>query len=86
MVRTLCEYSDLPVDECAHCTGATLADPLPIRWEGTDREAEYITGCRECGRTIDVGAEIVLADVEQNGVSKHWCHRECTRMAGTGLC
>lgn len=84
--KMLCEYSDLPVDECAHCTGATLADPLPIRWEGTHREAEFQTVCVQCAHHVQIGSEIVLADTEGDGFSKHWCHRECTRMAGTGKC
>lgn len=82
----ICEFSDLPVLECAHCTGATLADPLPIRWEGTDREAAFAGLCAECGGGIAGGAEVVLADVDDNGLSRRWCHRECTRMAGTGKC
>lgn len=74
----VCEFSDLPVDQCAHCTGATLSDPKPIRWEGSDTEARWPGICAHCGERFPEGAHIVCADTQGDG-SDEWCLYDHTR-------
>lgn len=69
-----CEWSDLPVDQCAHCTGVPeiAPSPKPIRWEGSQTEARFPGTCGHCGERFGAGAQIVAADVDGNGASDEW--------------
>jgi len=83
---TRCDFSDLPVDQCAHCTGAPEieAAPKPIRWEGSQTEARFPGNCGHCGQRFAEGAEIVAADVDGDGASDEWCLLEHTTAPGGG--
>jgi len=72
---TRCEWSDLPVDQCGHCTGAPEISegPKPTRQEGSQTEARFPGSCGHCDERFQVGAEIVMADVDGNGASDEWC-------------
>lgn len=81
-MTTYCDYSDLPVDTCSHCTGADLRDAasgdLPPRWVGSETEARHAGVCGHCETRFSPGALIVAADVEGNGASDVWCLLEHT--------
>lgn len=71
--EALCDFSDLPVTTCAHCTGDTLVDPIPVQQLGTYREAQFPGTCGHCGRRYGPGTDIALS------VDGDWNHVECTR-------
>lgn len=77
-----CDYSDLPVDTCSHCTGADLRDAqsgyLPPRWVGSETEAQHPGVCAHCETRFPAGTLIAAADVQGNGVSDSWCLLEHT--------
>lgn len=75
---SVCDFTDLPAVTCAHCTGATLDDPKPIRYEGSDREARWAGNCACCGERFPEGTAIVCADVQGDG-SDEWCIYSHTR-------
>lgn len=82
-----CEKSDLLVRECAHCQN--VEDDIgfiPIRLEGTWIEARRTSVCAaECGRLVEKGDDVVLAELNAGGVDNGWCHVECTRPPNGGL-
>ena len=48
---TYCDYSDLPVEGCAHCRGVVAsAEPTPTAFR-----AEYSGECASCGGVISPG-------------------------------
>lgn len=59
---TQCEFSDLPVDACAHCQGQ-LKKPTKAKAIHSI-ESRYASGCLVCGDWIKVGDPIYLIPVE----------------------
>lgn len=87
MTAVRCDWSDLLVDECGHCTGAETRakGPKPIAFEGTWRSAHQNGTCWcGCGERIQPGDDIVLARFMENGEERaHWCLLEHTRPEGS---
>jgi hypothetical protein len=77
-----CEYGQLPVSMCAHCTAArpamdfTFAETYAIAEAAADRprriEALYDGLCRRCGCRWEPGVMIEYDEDESA-----WCHAQC---------
>ena len=81
----VCEFSELPTDQCDHChpsTGGDVPAELPLAFVDTERPAQFAGRCAHCGEwCIQEGDLIVLADVQGKGVAPYeWCLTEHTRV------
>ena len=76
---TVCDFTDLPVDQCAHCLHQhATPSGKPVRYTGSERDARFDGACACCGDRIHVGDEIVCADVQGDG-SDEWCLLDHTK-------
>ena len=58
MTGALCDWTRLPVDQCAHCNPDP---PAPID-PATDRRADNLSACPRCKNWIWPGEPIALVD------------------------
>lgn len=65
-----CDLTDLPKDQCAHCTGATLGDEPDTRI--IRRTAEYPSRCPACSQPIVPGDVIAKSPSDD-----YFTHEEC---------
>lgn len=62
-----CAFTELPVDQCAHCLGHNAPPPpqLPSGW----LRARYPGSCALCGELFEAGAPIAWSDSDPSAPS-----------------
>lgn len=68
----VCDFTDLPVDQCAHCLGHRPAPDKVERVLGQVIDAEYAGVCAHCDERFPAGTPIALA-ITEPGLEARWC-------------